>query len=243
MPMSPRLLRPRQTSKYASLRTGLVAYWPLNETATSGDVTAEDWTKRGNNFTSNNSVLSASGLVNNCREFVTGNSEYLSITSNSDVQFGEAAYTLALWFNVPAAATGHMAIFGKDQDTGREFECSYNRLTNVLEVVPYTSSGSGVTISINGVARDTWHFLCIRHAVSSATVNVRLNTSDYSGSRSGSATYNSTATQFRIGARSYPGFLNYLTGKVDEIAKWSRSLSDSEVSKLYNSGAGIDLRK
>lgn len=244
MAMSPKLLRPRQTSKYAALRTGLVAYWPMNETAASGDVTAEDWTKRGNNLTSNNSVLSTTGLINNARAFVASNSEFLSINSNADVQFGEQAYTLAFWFYVATGATGHMALFGKDSISGREFECSYNRTTNLLEVTPFTAAGSGINLTAGvAPARDVWHFLCIRHEANSATVRARLNVTDYSNSRSGATTWASTSTQFRVGARSYTGFLNYMTGSIDEMAKWSRSLTDAEVSTLYNSGAGIDLRK
>jgi hypothetical protein len=35
---------------------------------------------------------------------------------------------------------------------------------------------------------------------------------------------------------------DYFNGRVDEIAMWSRAITDSEVSTLYNNGLGIDLR-
>jgi len=92
MAMNNRLLRPL-TAGFQSLRVGLVAYWPLNETATSGDVTAEDWTGRGNDLASNNSVLSVAGKVGNAREVVAANSEYLGIASNTDVQFGNGDWS------------------------------------------------------------------------------------------------------------------------------------------------------
>jgi len=36
---------------------------------------------------------------------------------------------------------------------------------------------------------------------------------------------------------------DYLNGDLDEVAMWSRRLSDAEVNTLYNNGAGIDLRQ
>jgi hypothetical protein len=34
----------------------------------------------------------------------------------------------------------------------------------------------------------------------------------------------------------------FLTGYMDEVAKWDRVLSSAELDTLYNSGNGIDLR-
>lgn len=244
MAMNPKLLRPKPTSKFAALRNGLVAYWPLNETATSGDVTAEDWTKRGNDFTSNNSVLSVAGKIGNARQFAAANSEFLSRASNADVQFGEAAWTVSLWFYVPTSATGAMQIFSKDSETGRELEINYNRNANTVEMYVYCTDGSAPTqASIGSVARDTWHFLAATHAANSATATLRVNAATSTTTRSGAKLYAATNTALRVGARVYSGFQQYLTGYVDEVAKWSRALTTAEINTLYNSGAGIDLRK
>lgn len=244
MSMSPKLLRPKQASKYAAIRSGLVAYWPLNETANSGDVTAEDWTKRGNNLTSNNSVLSVAGKIGNARQFATANSEYLSIASNADVQFGEAAWTIAFWFYVPTSATGPMQLFAKDSASGRELEINYNRNTNVAEMYVYCTDGTAPTqATVTGLSRDTWHFLAATHEANSATATLRVNAATSTTTRSGAKTFATTSTDLRIGARVYSGFQQYLTGNVDEVAKWSRALSATELNTIYNSGAGIDLRK
>ena len=245
MPMSPRLLRPRATGRYTALRAGLVAYWPLNETATSGDVTAEDWTKRGNNLTSNNSVLSTTGKVGNARQFVTANSEFLSIASNADVQFGEDAWTFSLWLYVPSSASGQMQVFSKDGSAagGRELELNYNRAANTVELAMYATDDSSVSPAQIVAARDAWHFIAATHAANSATVTLRVNASTSTTTRSGAKTYAKTSTALRVGARVYAGFVQPLTGNVDEVAKWSRVLSSTELDTLYNAGAGIDLRQ
>jgi hypothetical protein len=242
--MSPRLLRPRAGGfKYASLRQGLVAYWPLNETATSGDVTAEDKSGRGNNLTSNNSVLSTTGKIGNARQFVAANSEFLSITSNADMQFGEKDWTLALWFK--ANDWGSYQIVGKDSATGRELECSMVKVStnNRLSAVVYSSSG-GTTIAFpttGSLAENAWHFLAIRNVNSTGVVTCRINASTVTNTRSGGVTWNSTSTAFTLGSRVYVPFQQYFNGLIDECARWGRALSDAELNTLYNSGDGINL--
>jgi hypothetical protein len=68
-------------------------------------------------------------------------------------------------------------------------------------------------------------------------------TSVATGTRAGGKSFAATSTQFNIGRRSFSGFLEYFTGYVDEVAKWTRALSATEVNSSYNSGAGIDLRQ
>ena len=244
MSMSPRLLRPRASGfKYATLRQGLVAYWPLNETVASGDVTAADQSGRGNNLTSNNSVLSTTGKIGNARQFITANSEFLSIASNADVQFGEDAYTIALWLYIPSSASGTGQIVAKDNSAAgaREFELHYNGAANNIRLFVYTTDDNATASGTVSAARDLWHFVAVTHAVNSDTVTLRVNASTSTTVRSGAKTYAKTSTAFHIGSRVYSGFQQYMTGNVDEVAKWSRALSTTELDELYNSGNGINL--
>lgn len=249
MSMSPRLLRPRQSSKYAALRTGIVAYWPLNETATSGDVTAEDKSGRGNNLTSNNSVLSVAGKVGNAREFVRTNSEYLAGT-HADLNLGDVAWTIAFWFLVPTGATNsRFNIFAKDVSGARQILCSYNLTSsavneaNNLFFQHYTSSGGAVSSSIAGVSRNAWHFVAMTHANNSSTIACNLDRTTDANLVRTSGTWASFNSQFNIGRREFTGFHDYADVQIDEFAVWSRELSGADLDKLYASGAGIDLLK
>lgn len=246
MPMSGRLLRPRQTGRYAALRSGLVAYWPLNETAGAAEnITAVDWTNRGNNLTSNNTVPSTTGLVGNARQFLTANNEFLSIANRSDIQFGEDAWTFALWLLVPASATGAMQVFSKDSSAvgGRELELNYNRVSNTVELSVYCTDDTAPSAAQILAGRDAWTFIAATHALNSDTVTLRVNASTATTVRSAAKSFNKSATDLRVGARVFSGFTQPLTGNVDEVAKWSRALSSVELDTLYNSGAGIDLRQ
>jgi hypothetical protein len=250
MSMSPRLLRPAGSGlRYASLRQGLVAYWPLNETAASGDVTAEDKSGRGNNLTSNNSVLSTTGKIGNARQFVRSNSEYLS-GSSADYALGETAWSIALWFFVPTAASNsHFILAAKDENGARQFAVNYNLTVagatsaNALTFTGYSSGQGGLNIGFTGLSRNEWHLLTVTHAINSVDIVVTLdNTSTVTATRTGGV-WTTFSSPLNIGRRAFSAFHEYADASIDEFAIWSRALSSGELGTLWNSGAGIDLRQ
>jgi hypothetical protein len=249
MPMSPRLLRPRAGGfRYPTLRSGLVAYWPLNESAASGDVTAVDNSGRGNDLASNNTVPSTTGLVGNGRLFASANSEFLSRASNSDLQFGDGNWSISAWGYPTRTTSGFMHIVGKDQSGGREFGLRIQTDTGVLNrpTVFIQNTDSTFLLIEPGISRTNaafvnqwWHWV-ITH--NSGTVTIYENGSQLAtGSRAAGKTFAATSTPLNVGRRSFTGFLEHWDGVIDEVAKWSRAISASEVTTLYNAGAGINL--
>lgn len=252
MSMNPRLLRPLATNRFGALRQGLLAYYPLNEVAASGDVTAVDFSRRGNDLTSNNSVLSVAGKVGNAREFVAANSEYLSRASNADLQFGNSDWSIAMWVQPRATGTGAGCVFGKDVFGAREINvfCETNTGTNANRfALTVFNTSNQVSVNLSEASDTTnadfinrwWHIVAIN---SGGVVTLyRDGVSRATATRPGGQTFNSTSTEFNIGRRAFSGAQDYFTGYVDEVAKWNRALSASDVATLYNNGNGIDLRK
>jgi len=250
-PMSPRLLRPRASGgfRYPTLRSGLVAYWPLNESAASGDVTAVDNSGRGNDLTSNNTVPSIAGKVNNARQFTAANTEWLSITSRADVQFGNGNWSMSWWMFPQATATGFQHVMGKDESGGREvsFRVQFDSVgtANRVDINIFHTDGTFITAtapanrSNASFINQWWHYTLVNNA--GAVTLYENGTSVATATRAGGKSFSATSTQFNIGRRSFSGFLEYFTGYIDEVAKWSRALSEAEVTALYNAGSGIDL--
>jgi len=248
-PMNPRLLRPiGPRGRFRALRVGLVAYWPMNEDAPSGDVTAEDWTGRGNNLTSNNSVLSAAGKVGNCREFVAANSEYLSAAgANNDLKFTDGRdWTYAGWIWVPTW-TNSLIWTANDAASNREIVFSLSTVrTRSLRCELNPGGAAGVTVtSGDTLALSTWHFFSFTYTHSTGVVTGRINDGSgdntISGTRAAGALVQS-ANPLNLGRRQFTGANAHFGGLLDEVAKWDRVLSASELDTLYNSGNGIDLR-
>jgi hypothetical protein len=246
--MSPRTLRPRQTGRYTALRAGLTNYWPLNESAPSGDVSATNWVAGGINLTSENSVLSTTGVQGNGRNFVAANSERMlgNATASSTI-CGTANYTLAFWFRMTSAYTsGNQGLVSNDFFStergisvyGTGASGSWYRPYLNLNYADATSETYG-PFAADSMAPSTWHFFCLRLSGGTA-MDVRFNAIDATTKTITKAFFTSRQRLF-FGVRFTSS--DYLNGDLDEVAMWNRRLSDAEVSTLYNSGAGIDLRQ
>lgn len=250
MGMSPRLLRPRQTSRFAALRKGLTSYWPLNETATTGDVTALNWVAGGLNMTSENSVLSTTGISGNARTFVSANSErMLGNATASSTLFGTADFTVAFWFRMNSAwVSGVSGIITNDffstergvsintTGDGPAWTAPYLNLqySDGTEETWFAGTGSSYIASLN-----VWHFCCVRLS-GGTTLDYRFN-SVTATTKTITKSFHASRQRLFFGVRYTAS--DFLNGDLDEVAFWSRRLSDSEVDTLYNNGTGIDLAK
>jgi hypothetical protein len=257
MPMNPRLLRPLAKGRFAALRVGLVAYWPLNEDASSGDVTAEDWTKRGNNLTSNNSVPSVTGKIGNARSFTVANSEYLAAAgNNADLRFMDGrSWTITGWIYVPTAWPAQHFFAARDPVTAGNREIAFDcRVTASLRrIVCQTAPGAspGILLTVGdstsagqNLAVDAWNFFAFTYnsttRVGFGRVNNGVGADKTATATLAAGTPPVGTSAFNFGRRQDG---NYFTGRLDEVAKWDRVLSSSELDTLYNNGAGIDLRQ
>jgi|688.fasta_scaffold212864_5 hypothetical protein len=261
MPMNSRLLRPLARGRYNALRVGLVAYWPLNEDASSGDVTAEDWTGRGNNLTSNNTVPSVTGRTGNGRHLTAANTEFLAAsTDRTDLRFMDGrSWTFAFWFYMPGAwpATSGAFVCRDGVSSGqRETLCSTNLIGGTQRRITW-ETGPGTSPNIAAFVQDSattgdripldaWHFVAFTFDWSSRVLSGRLN----AGTRTGETGTGTLAAgtpvvgtrPLNLGRRPSGTPDLFLTGYMDEVAKWDRVLSSAELDTLYNSGNGIDLR-
>lgn len=240
MSMSPRLLRPRASGfRYKALRSSMVAYWPLNETATSGDVTAKDGSGKGYDLTSNNSVLSATGKVGNGRIFASANSEWLSVNSNSDLTFPrDQDWTIAFWVYPTGESEG--MFMAKDISGNREFE--YKKTSDERVYLSFTALGGATLLSSpNAMTLNAWHHLVA--VQSSLATSVYRNGSLLLGPTTFASNWPTATTPLNIGRRAFGGANTYFEGTIDEVAIWRRALSASEIAEIYNSGNGIDLGK
>jgi hypothetical protein len=247
-PMSPRTLRPRQTGKYTALRAGLTNYWPLNESAPSGDVSATNWVAGGHNLTSENSVLSTTGVHGNARNFVVANSErMIGNATASSTMFGTADFTVAFWFRMTSAfVSGNQGLVSNDFFSTQRGVSIYmtgaaGQWYHPLMNLHYTDSTEETfsTFSTLPLTASAWHFFCARLSSGNA-LDVRVN-ADNATTKTITKTFHTSRQRLFFGVRYTTS--DYLNGDLDEVAFWNRRLSDAEVSTLYNNGAGIDLRQ
>jgi hypothetical protein len=225
-------------------------YLRMNEEATSGDVTALDASGNGNHATSNNSVLSTTGIRGNARQFVAANTEWLSIPYSTAMDFGETAYTLSFWFNVSLSVQTSWIIGNDNSNTTnlRGFFINASTAnTRSVQLQPFAGGSQLFSSAIGSdasITQNAWHFVWLRHAQNSAVMELGLYTATgfratSSVTRAGGATWNNPNSPVNIGRRGTGA--NYFSGNIDEVCKWTRALTDAELDLVFNNGAGIDI--
>lgn len=203
------------------------------------DGNSNDATGTVNGTDTSMSYASADGKINQGGHF--SGSGYVQL---SDVSLGiTTGFTITAWVKTNTV-TNTPQILNRDSFSGpscRDWQF-YISTAGKVGFIRFNSTPSVVTnFQSTGTVNDNnWHFVC---AVFDNAVGSKIY---IDGSQDGSdsvTTNNNDATGVTpvIGAghNGNPTIQNIFTGSIDEVGFWTRGLSASEITSLYNSGAGL----
>jgi len=229
-----------------ALSDNLISYWKLDEA--SGNALDAHST---NELTDQNTVGSATGKINNARDFENGANEYFSRASNAALQTGNIDFTFTGWINVesfPAVAsfiTAKREFLGGGGDLNSNVEHNVALVTSAGNTFLAFGTGNGVGLfdaitSITALSLGTWYFFCAWHDATLGKIYIQVNagTPDEFTRLTVPAT---TAYDFQINMRNDGGGGNFgYDGLIDEVGFWKRVLTSDERTDLYNAGNGRD---
>jgi len=210
-----------------SLLTNLVGYYKLdNTTDNSGD---------GYTLTNNNSVTFDSAKIGNGADFGSSNTNK-SLTSNSLMGMTYAvSRSLSVWVKMitQPATSVQVAIAGMFFNTnpGNQSAIYYNNTSGTY----YLHTGQGETYA-NTLTTGAWFHIVVT-GVYGGNSQMYLN-----GTLLGTHSLASTNfTAYSPGGLSLGNIVTsqYASCQVDEVGVWSRVLTSTEVTQLYNSGVGL----
>lgn len=216
------------------LQTNLVAFWEFQTTSWL------DSTANANNLTGNNSPTTVTGVVGNAIGLVAASSQSASITNNASLQVGAGSFSVQTWVK-STGACGELCFaakagggFGNQEwglgtvfTSGNFFACSF------------FENGTTEHDLASSVAFDS----TVPHHIVMTWNSATKVLTCYVDTVATTATYtlngvNSTS-QVTIGGGTVLG-VAFTNGFVDQTGIWAgRVLSVSDVSLLYNSGAGL----
>lgn len=208
----------------SGLRVGLTGYWPLDDVGT----TFMDESGAGHGGTCVGVCPTfLIGKVNNARSFSSSNNA-ITLSSANSLPSGTTARTACSWVK-PSALDAYEWAFSWGSGGTCEFvgvcgnSTCLGRWGNQLQE-------EGDTININ-----EWSYLCYTYenSTNKAYINGQLV-------QTLGRTWSISPGDAYIGRQSYLTS-EYWKGAVDEVAIWSRALTDSEISQLYNGGSGRSL--
>lgn len=231
---------------HASLTTGLISYWDMEESSGSR------YDLHGtNNLTENGTggVGQGTGKIGNCADLTASDSDVLSHADNADFsQTGDMSWSM--WINadsLPSTNGTNQGLVEKLLGTGNQrsymFAMSYGVNTTDTPEWRIGMSSDGVTLTQKWLTRSatstsTWYHVVFTYDASAGEVEVWVN-----GASEGTVTglptsvFDSSTTAY-IGAA--PNSLAaYHDGLLEEVGFWSKVLSDQEISDLFAGGDGL----
>jgi YD repeat-containing protein len=213
----------------------LDSYWKFDESSGNPQDSVGS-----NPLTNSNSATFTSGLINNAIN-LNGSTQYATAADSSSLD-PVNAFTACAWA-YPTSVSNTMTIISKNYSATRwETAGAYTSFLMRMDTGPdqvqvdVTTGGSTEhTLLYNYTpSANTWYYFC--ETYDGSTLKLYVNGSEVdSGSVTGSIGYDGGA--FVVGSDNSGS--DYFQGKIDETGLWSRALSSSEISNLYNSGAGL----
>lgn len=214
----------------ASITDNLVSYWKLDES--SGNASDSVGSKTLTNI---NTVTYSAGKINNGANFVTASSQYFTFTP---IGLSGTTFSISGWFNLGTNQNGVIYQEGISGSGNPYVEIARGGATGADWVlVARNSSAVGLADQWTAdVTRNVWHHFVWTMTTTQSNLYLDGNTTPI-------RTTNFTANSFtpdvgRIGDEKRTSEGGYFGGSLDEIGVWTRVLSSSEITTLYNSGNG-----
>lgn len=218
---------------HAALTTNIVSYWKLDESSGNAADSAGS-----NTLTNVGTMTYGPGIINNGAQPNSTGPKYLSISdaSQSGLDFGTGNFSINLWVKL-STQTGEELIEKQFlSGSGGYYQISQGTGGNAGKAVMTagnTSSGNTASVvSASSIIDGTWKMLTLVRTGN--TVEAYVNAVSQGTNSAGGSIDVSNDGSFFVGH----GNNGTATGSIDELGVWSRALTGTEITQLYNSGVG-----
>jgi hypothetical protein len=207
---------------------GLVGWYPF-----SGN--ANDASGNGNNGTVNGPVLTSDRFGNsNAAYSYDGINDYFTAQQNL------TSYSFSFWFNA-------LILSGSPNCNLYNYENTYSELLtangSIYARAQYTTAPHSHVITNYIPTLNNWHHMVVNFDAVTKQIEIFVdNTNHFVGTlnATGGAYYsaNNNNTVYFGGVSLYS--ISYFSGKMDDIGIWNRTLTQQEVTNLYNANICYD---
>ena len=219
-----------KASAEEGLKNSLLACWEMDET--SGTNVSDSHTA-GKDGTLTGGTIGSTGHIDKAIDYTGGTSDKVTIPTGVSYDFAE--WSCSIWFKVDNL-TGTKGLFSHWYAPGNR--SNLIRLSaSAVQWYSYTSAQIGGTFLT--VSTATWyHVVCVYNG---STMRVYLDgTLDATSfSQTGNTGETGDNSAYIGNYFTTPSNENSHDGLIDQVATWSRALTQDDVDDLYNSGSGL----
>jgi len=237
------LIIPLQASASSISDYPVVSHWTCDETS---GVRYDSNTTNSNDLTDNNTVGSVTGKRNNACDLEKDNNEYLSITDANQTGLDDSTLAISFWIKLetqPSPQDTGQIIINKmhNQPARYGYNLAYGQYPTNSWFISNTTGNNDIrgNYPVQTLTNGTWYHIVWSH---SSTLSDTYVNGTLIQSATAYTIGNSTA-DFKIGYKTYWNELateQYFDGAIDEITFFSTSLTQTDVTTLYNSGTPLE---
>lgn len=215
-----------------ALIDNLISYWKLDESSGNA-IDAHD--NNDGTITGDGVTQGATGKINTAYTFA-GSDDYLSIGDKANLDFGTGNFSISAW--IKTSSNSIQVIFGK-QGTGSGWYFYYQYGAGFDSMILYHRASGTFAEGTTALVDGNWHYVVATREGAVGKIYVD-GIDDTLSSGDLSANVNSAGDNAVIGIRIIGGtFDREFLGTIDEVAIWNKALTSSEVTELWNGGAGL----
>lgn len=204
--------------------TGLISYWKMDDNSVDAHT-------GGNNGTDTSITYSAgNGKINNGAGFDGTNSK-IAIADNSNLNVGTGSFSISAWVKKASAAGAFGIASSRNAGDG------WNMLVNVNKLYADGFGTAGLSGAGATVDNDAWHHLVVVYDRANLVLQSYVDGATDRSTALDTTTSGSEAITKYIGANGAGN--QKMNGAIDEVGMWNVALTATQVSDLYNAGAGL----
>lgn len=207
-------------------QSGLGGWWKLDGNYKDSSPYGGDVTVAGSSPTV---TTDRKGTTNSAYSFSAASSQGLVNSNFSGRLTGLSNISLSGWVKPPNLPGSYQGYFGMRNNTNADFYILQLSGTNRLECRFRPSSGTTYTISTVTITPNVWQLVTLTYDGSTLGCSVNTNAPT---TVAASGTITSTSSSFYIGSSNNT---YYLTGSIDDVRVYKRTLSSTDIANLYGS--------
>lgn len=218
----------------ANLSTSLKSFWLLNEASGTTRVDSHG----SNDMSDTGTVGQTSGVSGFAADFEDSIPSYLSNSSTDYTETGD--WSVSFWINPESLTTNHY-VFNRN-DAGLPLDMAIWVTSTGIITGEFRNPSNAKTTYTSSVTLSTatWTHVVVTADISAATIKIYVNGSEdtsASAVSTSATTMDQNHTTINIGQNQSGG--NTYDGALHDAGLWTKILTSSEVTDLYNSGARL----
>lgn len=215
----------------------LVGYWRMDDNAKNK--TVKDSSLESNTGTSirDTSTVHATGYIGGALTFDDGSTDYIDCGDDSSIDL-TGPMTISAWIYKTSYGTNDCIISKGETGSDDGYVVYFNGASNIA----FGTINGGVAVTSNNpISANTWHHVVFTYDGTPTWFHLHIwvdGTEEITYHGNTFAGFDSTSESLKIGAYSDDGVVSkYFNGLIDDLRIYSRKLSDTEISDLYNNGS------